>query len=221
MPQAPFRLIPVKFFGGIMAIGSGLSNHDRPRIAARVGPEQARVAAMLLLTLRGTPTLYYGDELGIGHVEIAPHLIRDPWAKYEPGLGVGRDPARTPMQWDASAFAGFSTHEPWLPLTPDFETRNVVAMSHDKTSILFLVRRLLHYRREHAALSQGEWRLLSRESDVLAYERRNRDNRIFVVLNFTADPQGWSAPASTKASVAISTHGDRRGEPEGLLIEPA
>jgi alpha-glucosidase len=97
-----------------------LSNHDRPRIAARVGPKQARVAAMLLLTLRGTPTLYYGDELGIGRVEIAPHLIRDPWAKYEPGLGVGRDPARTPMQWDASAFAGFSTHEPWLPLTPDY-----------------------------------------------------------------------------------------------------
>ena len=208
-----------------------LSNHGRPRIAARVGPEQARVAAMLLLTLRGTPTLYYGDELGTGHVDVAPHLIRDPWAKSEPGHGVGRDPARTPMQWDASAFAGFSTHEPWLPLTPDYEARNVVAMTHDKTSILFLVRSLLHYRREHESLSQGEWRLLSRESDALAYERRNGDNRIFVVLNFTADPRVWSAPASTTASVAISTLGDRRGEPvgstlylranEGLLLEPA
>ena len=98
-----------------------LSNHDRPRIAARAGADQARVAAMLLLTLRGTPTLYYGDELGIGAVEIAPDRIQDPWAKREPGLGVGRDPARTPMQWDASAFAGFSNHEPWLPLTPDHE----------------------------------------------------------------------------------------------------
>jgi hypothetical protein len=86
-------------------------------------------------------------------------------------------------------------------------------------------------RLQRESLSQGEWRLLSRESDVLAYERRNRDSRIFVVLNFTADPQVWSAPASTKASVAISTHGDRCGEPvgstlclranEGLLIEPA
>jgi alpha-glucosidase len=207
-----------------------LSNHDRPRIAARVGPEQARVAAMLLLTLRGTPTLYYGDELGIGHVEIAPHLIRDPWAKYEPGLGIGRDPARTPMQWDASAFRGFSTHEPWLPLTPDNEARNVVAMSNDKTSILSLVRSLLHYRREHASLSQGEWRLLSPKSDVLAYERSNGENRIIVVLNFTANPRAWSTTTSTKARVAISTHGDRRGEPvgstlnlrgnEGLLIEP-
>jgi alpha-glucosidase len=135
------------------------------------------------------------------------------------------------MQWDASAFAGFSTHEPWLPLTPDYEARNVVAMGHDKTSILFLVRSLLHYRREHESLSQGEWRLLSWEGNVLAYERRNGDNRIFVVLNFTADPQVWSALGSTKASVAISTHGDRRGEPvgstlclranEGLLIAPA
>ena len=110
-----------------------LSNHDRPRIAGRVGPAQARVAAMLLFTLRGTPTLYYGDELGIGNVEIAPDRIRDPWAKREPGLRVGRDPSRTPMQWDASAFAGFSIHEPWLPLTPDYEARNVAVMSKDKT----------------------------------------------------------------------------------------
>jgi hypothetical protein len=64
------------------------SNHDRPRIAARVGQEQARVGAMLLLTLRGTPMLYYGDEHGIGHIEIAPNLVRDPWAKREPGIGV-------------------------------------------------------------------------------------------------------------------------------------
>jgi alpha-glucosidase len=207
-----------------------LSNHDRPRIAARVGQEQARVGAMLLLTLRGTPTLYYGDELGIGHVEIAPNLVRDPWAKRELGLGVGRDPARTPMQWDAGAFAGFSKHEPWLPLTPDHEARNVVAMSNDKASILTLVRSLIHYRRQHTSLLQGEWRLLSLKSDVLAYERRNGENRLIVVLNFTANPRAWSTTTSTKVRVAISTHGDRRGESvgstlslrgnEGLLIEP-
>ncbi|MGA9487268.1 MAG: alpha-amylase family glycosyl hydrolase, partial [Methylocella sp.] len=195
-----------------------LSNHDRPRIAARVGLEQARVAAMLLLTLRGTPTLYYGDELGIGNVEIAPDRIRDPWAKREPGLGVGRDPSRTPMQWDASAFAGFSTHEPWLPLTPDYEARNVAVMSKDKTSILCLIRSLLHYRRDHAPLSQGGWHLLSREGDILAYERRNGDDRIVVVLNFTADPQAWFAPLSTKARIAISTYGDRRGDSVGSVL---
>jgi len=132
-----------------------LSNHDRPRIAARVGPAQARVAAMLLLTLRGTPTLYYGDELGIGHVEIAPDRIRDPWAKTRAWPRCRARSSRTPMQWDASAFAGFSTHEPWLPLTPDYEARNVAVMSKDKTSILCLIRSLLHYRRRHAPLSKG------------------------------------------------------------------
>ena len=70
-------------------------------------------------------------------------------------------------------------------------------MSNDKTSILFLARSLLHYRREHASLSQGEWRLLSGESDVLAYERRIGENRIFVVLNFAVNPRAWCTTAST------------------------
>ncbi len=78
-----------------------LGNHDQPRIASRVGAAQARVAAMLLLTLRGTPTLYYGDELGMQDVPIPPRPVQDPWEKNEPGLGLGRDPERTPMQWDA------------------------------------------------------------------------------------------------------------------------
>ncbi|HZZ89127.1 MAG TPA: alpha-amylase family glycosyl hydrolase, partial [Caulobacteraceae bacterium] len=95
-----------------------LGNHDRPRIASRVGAAQARVAAMLLLTLRGTPTLYYGDELGLEQAAIAPERVQDPWEKNEPGLGLGRDPCRTPMPWDASPHAGFSTAEPWLPLNP-------------------------------------------------------------------------------------------------------
>jgi alpha-glucosidase len=125
------------------------------------------------LTLRGTPTLYYGDEPGIGHVEIVPTRITDPWAKREPGLGIGRDPSRTPVQWDASPFAVFSHHEPLLPLTPDYEMRNVAAMSSDETSILSLIRTVLHYRRNHTSLSQGEWHLLARDSSILAYERRD------------------------------------------------
>ena len=79
-----------------------LGNHDQPRIASRVGAAQARVAAMLLLTLRGTPTLYYGDELGMHDVTIPPERVQDPFEKNVPGLGLGRDPERTPMQWDGS-----------------------------------------------------------------------------------------------------------------------
>jgi glycosidase len=78
-------------------------------------------------------------------------------------------------------------------------------MSNDKASILTLVRSMLHIRRQHASLSQGEWRLLSREKDILAYERRNGETRIIVVLNFAANPRVWSITTSTKARVAIST----------------
>jgi len=196
-----------------------LSNHDRPRIAVRVGPEQARVAVMLLLTLRGTLALYYGDELGIAHVEIDPNRIRDPWAKREPGLAIGRDHSRTPMQWDSTTFAGFSKHEPWLPLTPDYRSRNVAAMRGDETSILFLVRTLLHYRRDHMPLSQGEWHLLGCDSNILAYERARGDHRTITVLNFTSAPQMWPASVRRRLRVAISTHGDRRDELAGSSVK--
>ncbi|HXW70002.1 MAG TPA: alpha-amylase family glycosyl hydrolase [Methylocella sp.] len=206
-----------------------LSNHDRPRIAARVGEAQARVAAMLLLTLRGTPTLYYGDELGIGHVEIPPERVQDPWALREPGINIGRDPSRTPMQWDATPFAGFSASEPWLPVTEDFVARNVAVMREDKTSILNLVRGLLHLRRAHKSLSCGAWRLLSATGEVLAYERRAGEDRIITVLNFSGRLLEWMAPSPLKGRIALSTDGDRRGEgvasplrlqaDEGVVIE--
>src|ERR1700726_3082384 len=101
-----------------------LGNHDRPRIASRVGQPQARVAAMLLLTLRGTPTLYYGDEIGMQQVAVAPDQVRDPFEKNVPGIGIGRDGCRTPMQWEATKFAGFSGVEPWLPLADNFRDEN-------------------------------------------------------------------------------------------------
>lgn len=197
-----------------------LGNHDRPRIAARVGAAQARVAAMLLLTLRGTPTLYYGDELGIGHVEIPPSRVRDPWEINEPGLGLGRDPERTPMQWDGAPVAGFSTVEPWLPLTEDWRRRNVETMRAEPSSMLALTRELLHYRRAHVSLSRGDWRLLDCADDVLAYERREGKERAIIALNFAAAGRSWAAPLDAQgAAIALSTHCDRRGEKPGALID--
>jgi alpha-glucosidase len=189
-----------------------LSNHDRPRIAARVGAAQARLATMLLLTLRGTPTLYYGDEIGIGHVDIPAERAQDPWGKREPGLGVGRDPSRTPMQWNADAVAGFSTCAPWLPLTHDFATRNVATMREDDTSILRLTRKLLHYRRANAALCTGSQRLLHASDDVLAYERLHGAGRHLVALNFCHDARRFTLPERLSGAIALSTHGDRSGE---------
>ena len=190
-----------------------LSNHDRPRIAARVGQAQARVAAMLLLTLRGSPTLYYGDELGIGTVEIPTRPHPRSLVVARAGLGVGRDPERTPMQWDEGPFAGFSTVEPWLPLTPDWRKRNVAAMRDDPASMLSLVRALLAARRAHKSLSLGRWRRLESDPDLLAYERLHDDDHKIIVLNFSAAPQLWPVPSALSGlSVALSTYGDRERE---------
>src|SRR5438067_4833032 len=106
-----------------------LGNHDRPRLASRIGKAQARVAAMMLLTLRGTPTIYQGEEIGMADVPIPPERVRDPWELNVPGLGLGRDPERTPMQWDASPHAGFSSSEPWLPVASEYQVTNVATQS--------------------------------------------------------------------------------------------
>jgi glycosidase len=171
-----------------------LGNHDRPRVAAKRGQAQARVAAMLLLTLRGTPTLYYGDELGLSDVAIPPAQVQDPRELREPGLGLGRDPVRTPLPWDGSRNAGFTTAEPWLPLNADWPTRNVARMTEDPHSILTLYRRLLAVRRAHPALSVGDIKLLDAEGDVLAYERRHGAERLIVALNLSGSPHRLALP---------------------------
>jgi oligo-1,6-glucosidase/alpha-glucosidase len=162
-----------------------IASHDYPRIAAKLGEAQARVAAMLLLTLRGTPTLYQGDELGIGRVSIPPSKVRDPKELREPGLGLGRDPSRTPMAWDSSQFAGFSETEPWLPLHEDWRTRNVKVQNDDPHSMLSLYRALLDLRRSEPALSVGYWHPLDGSEHVLAFERRHDRTRIQIWLNLT------------------------------------
>ena len=163
-----------------------IGSHDAPRIAARIGEAQARVAAMLLLTLRGTPTIYQGDEIGIGEVVIPPDRVRDPRELRQPGIGIGRDSSRTPMPWDSSTFAGFSTVEPWLPLNSDWPTRNVAAQERDPGSLLRLYRELLALRRSHSALSIGSFALIDAKPDVLAYERRCGSDRLLVALNLGA-----------------------------------
>jgi alpha-glucosidase len=166
-----------------------LGNHDQPRIASRVGSAQARLAAILLLTLRGTPTMYYGDEIGMVRVEVPPELAQDPWEKNEPGLGVGRDPYRTPMQWDAAVNAGFSVAQPWLPIEPQYEWRNVEILDRDPHSILSLYRRLIAVRRSHPALTTGEAQVISENDNVLIYQRATSRQRLLVVLNFGAEPR--------------------------------
>lgn len=159
-----------------------LGNHDQRRIASRVGPAQARVAAMLLLTLRGTPTIYYGDELGLEDVLIPSEAARDPWERNEPGLGLGRDPARTPMRWTAEPGAGFTTGRPWLPVG-DHRECNVADEADDAGSMLSLYRRLLALRRTHPALVVGNYESAAAGGDILAYWRRTARENLLIVLN--------------------------------------
>jgi glycosidase len=208
-----------------------LSNHDRRRVATRLGQKQARVAAMLLLTLRGTPTLYYGDELGLDDVAMPRDRVRDPRELREPGLGLGRDPQRTPMPWDDSPNAGFTTSGPWLPLSADWRERNVDALELNACSILNLYRRLLALRRTHRSLNVGDISLLKTQGDTLAYERRSEDARLLVALNLGETLQivpmpswakGGKVLLSTLARSPIVRDANVELRPdEGVIIAPA
>jgi alpha-glucosidase len=189
-----------------------LGNHDQPRLATRFGGQpQARLAALMLLTLRGTPTLYYGDEIGLENGLIPPEKIQDPQ-----GINLGaertRDVCRTPMQWDANPFAGFSHSEPWLPVSADFATRNVGHQAQDPTSIFNLYRRLLALRRQSPSLHGSSYRALEIETaDCYVYEREAGDEKHLIVLNFSAEARSVSIDDAGTAKIALSTHMDRDG----------
>jgi alpha-glucosidase len=203
-----------------------LGNHDKPRIASRVGPLHARLAAMLLLTLRGTPTLYYGDEIGMTDVAIPPDEVQDPFEKNEPGKGLGRDPQRTPMQWSTGAHAGFSQGKPWLRLAHDWATCNVEAQQADAASMLALYRRLIALRRAEPALHAGAWEPLDGGADMLAYARTFAQRRLVVLLNFGQAPRGIESAklgvaAGAGARVLASTQAGREGvRAEPLVLQP-
>ena len=196
-----------------------LGNHDKPRIASRVGQERARLAAMLLLTLRGTPTLYYGDEIGLTDVPIPPEEVQDPFEKNEPGKGLGRDPQRTPMQWSRAYAAGFTDGTPWLRLGGDWGMRNVEAQLADPESMLQLYKRLIALRRNERALHEGNHEQLDAGADVLAYARTSGTRRLVVLLNFgIAEIQVRTELLPAEAVVLASTHAGRTGVVKGELV---
>jgi len=196
-----------------------LGNHDRPRLATRIGPDQARVAAMLLMTLRGTPTLYYGDEIGMRQVRIFPEQVRDPFEKNVPGIGIGRDGCRTPMQWDATKFAGFSDVDPWLPVADNFHDENVDNFRRDKRSLYWLFRRLINFRRKHRALAEGSYKTLIASGNLLLFCRELREERLLIALNMGGQPVAVSLPDKTSGRVLLSSFADREGEAVSASID--
>jgi alpha-glucosidase len=189
-----------------------LGNHDETRIATRLGADQTRIAAMLLLTLRGTPTLYYGDEIGLPEADIPLEHQQDPWGINIPGKG--RDGCRTPMQWTGGRGAAFTPPgvQPWLPFSGDLEMRNVEALLADPTSLLNLYRQLLAVRHREPALQIGDYRSLEAGPGVFAYVRDDARSKWAIALNFTGDAQPPGSISVTGSGyVAISTRLDRRG----------
>ena len=189
-----------------------LDNHDLVRSYTRLGRRdadaRARVAATMLLTLRGTPIIYCGQELGMPHSRIPRRLMRDPVGIRFWPLPVGRDGARTPMQWSEDTNAGFGSAEPWLPVDRSYRTRNVAAESADPDSLLNWYRRLLGLRREHQALREGSYRAIENAPrGVFAYLREFEDERLAVLLNFSAREKAVSLPRDTQSwSLLLSTH---------------
>ena len=179
-----------------------LGNHDRDRIATRVGNGQARVAKMLLLTLRGTPTMWQGDELGMLNEAVPDHMLQDPWAINNPGTGIGRDPVRVPLPWDDTNGRGFTSGEPFLPLST---VPSVAEQQDDPNSMLTFVRALIALRRAESALSIGSYVRIHTDNAVLAYAREADGKRLAVALNFTDTAQ----PLPVQGTARLSTIFDR------------
>ena len=213
-----------------------LSNHDQPRHASRFAPmgtgaaaaaegdARAKVAATMLLTLRGTPFLYYGEEIALRNLSIPNSEAADPPARRASFLFPwwNRDQARGPMPWRPGPGGGFSTGAPWLPLPPDAERRNVEVEAADEGSVLSHYRRLLRLRQAHPALTVGTQELLDvGDPEVLAYRREAEGRSAFVALNFASRPATVSVPPAASGRpwrVAFSTTG--RG-PAEILSESA
>ena len=166
-----------------------MGNHDQPRITSRVGTQQGKVAAILLLTLRGTPTMYYGDEIGMRDVPIPAAEVRDPQGLNMPGKNLSRDPERTPMLWNEAAQAGFTKAQPWLRVDRSYRRSNVEAQKGDPLCPLDLYRRLIELRRHEPSLMTGAYRPVCSDHQSIAYIRQAEGHPGFlIVLNLTHRP---------------------------------
>ena len=196
-----------------------LSNHDNPRHRTRYGSEErAAAAAVLLLTLRGTPFLYAGEELGLEDAVVPPGRRVDPG---------GRDGCRAPVPWDPSPDHGWSTPDPWLPWPPDADRRNAETLDRDPASILHLYRRLLAARRRSSALRLGDVDLMASPAGVLAYRRSSGDDRRVVVVNFADAPAAVTLDGRWTVEVASTGEGEGSAfdgtvpGPAGVVLAPA
>ena len=184
-----------------------VGNHDESRIASRIGKAAARTAAMMLLTLPGMAFIYYGEELGMTDVPISAEELRDPFI--EPGRG--RDPQRTPMQWNNGPHAGFTAGKPWLPISPDYLEVNVATESQNAKSSLNLYRHLINFRNRSKILKSGSYHSIDISEDIFGYERHLDTDTLLILLNFSKRTK-QIVIKNLKGVVQLSTHLDRDDE---------
>jgi alpha-glucosidase len=170
-----------------------LNNHDTSRSASRYAHAEQdarlKVTAALLLTQRGTPFIYYGEEIGQRDIRLKRDQIQDPAGRRFWPFYKGRDACRSPMQWDDSANAGFSPVQPWLPVHPDYPARNVAGQKCDLNSLYYFYRSLIQLRKKYAAIRDGMFLPLTYEPHTLiAYLRQTGEQTILVALNFSRRP---------------------------------
>ncbi|MCL2849972.1 MAG: alpha-amylase family glycosyl hydrolase, partial [Micrococcales bacterium] len=217
-------------------------NHDQPRICSRWGdgtPASAKALATVLHLHRGTPYVYQGEEIGMTNADIAAlDGYRDieslRWASHvladgadEPQVlaslaAASRDNARTPMQWDASDHAGFTTGTPWMPVNPNHTTINVAAQRDDPQSVLAHYRRLIALRREDVTVSLGRFdMLLPDDEHIYAFTRTWADDRLLVAANLTAQPrQADLGEDLTSATLVLATHAETIVDGPVLRLRP-
>jgi alpha-glucosidase len=188
-----------------------LQNHDRPRLATRLGPQHVRNAAMLLLTLRGTPTLYYGEELGLADLSVDPERWLDP---------LGRDESRAPMPWTSGSGGGFSPLgvSSWLPPYADLAKVSVAAQLRDRGSVLNLYRSLIALRRSTPALLDGGYETVKAADGCLCYLRSTDEQQVVVALNLGGGDAGVDLPRSGR--LLLDTFGHRGHLPRRLDLAP-
>ena len=151
---------------------------------------------------------------------ILPEQVQDPFEKNVPGIGIGRDGCRTPMQWDGTKSAGFSDAEPWLPVSVNFRDENVDYFRKDKGSLYWLYRRLIDLRRKHIALTEGSYKPLKASGDLLLFCRELRQERVLVALNMGPDPIAVSFPdEGLSGRLLLSSFLDREGEKVATIID--
>jgi alpha-glucosidase len=231
------KLSPAEFRKQIAEVNSAsgwptfvISNHDIVRSYDRYGDGEhndqiAKLMAGLYLTLRGTPIMYYGEEIGMkttpptSREEVKDPIGRTGWPKEK-----GRDGERTPMQWDDSANAGFSKATPWLPVPPTYKTHNVAEESKDPNSVLAFYKKVLKLRHDNPVLLDGSYKAINETDDnVLSYLRVYKDRAVVVALNMTNAPQKISAGLKGNGFASVKTlvtTGDSSAKGDEVSLEP-